>query len=92
MIIAANLAVEEYVLLHDNCVDFWSFDDSLFFAGTLASTIGYGNIAPRSFTGRVFCLIYVVFVWVSTCVALNFFGDTCFGAKIYLEKVFCEIF
>jgi len=41
------MAIDEYNALHENCNDFWSFDDSLFFAGTLASTIGYGNIAPR---------------------------------------------
>ena len=55
---AANMAIQEYTLLHENCNNFWSFDDSFFFAGTLASTIGYGNIAPRSLTGKMFCMVF----------------------------------
>lgn len=36
----------------------WSFADSILFSFTLITTIGYGNIAPQTFGGRLFCIIY----------------------------------
>ncbi|XP_033632564.1 TWiK family of potassium channels protein 7-like [Asterias rubens] len=39
----------------------WSFAGALFFSCTVISTIGYGNIAPVTNGGRIFCIIYAVF-------------------------------
>uniref|UniRef100_A0A0K0E4S4 Potassium channel domain-containing protein n=1 Tax=Strongyloides stercoralis TaxID=6248 RepID=A0A0K0E4S4_STRER len=36
----------------------WSFSDSILFAFTVITTIGYGNVAPKSFGGRLFCIFY----------------------------------
>ncbi|CEF71256.1 Potassium channel subfamily K member 18 [Strongyloides ratti] len=36
----------------------WSFSDSILFAFTVITTIGYGNVAPKSFGGRMFCIFY----------------------------------
>ncbi|RCN41444.1 Ion channel [Ancylostoma caninum] len=36
----------------------WSFMDSLLFAFTVITTIGYGNVAPRTFAGRFFVIAY----------------------------------
>uniref|UniRef100_A0AC35EVX3 Potassium channel domain-containing protein n=1 Tax=Panagrolaimus sp. PS1159 TaxID=55785 RepID=A0AC35EVX3_9BILA len=36
----------------------WSFSDSILFAFTVITTIGYGNVAPRTLGGRIFCIIY----------------------------------
>ncbi|KJH48520.1 Ion channel [Dictyocaulus viviparus] len=36
----------------------WSFVDSLLFAFTVITTIGYGNVAPRTFSGRLFVIVY----------------------------------
>ena len=42
---------------------FWpkilSYHNAFFFAGTLASTIGYGNIAPETKQGKLFCLAFI---------------------------------
>ena len=37
----------------------WNYHNAFFFAGTLATTIGYGNVVPRTDNGRIFCLIFV---------------------------------
>ncbi|XP_072026998.1 TWiK family of potassium channels protein 7-like [Amphiura filiformis] len=39
----------------------WNFYGSLFFSGVVISTIGYGNIAPKTVGGRAFCMVYAVF-------------------------------
>lgn len=36
----------------------WSFSDSILFAFTVITTIGYGNVAPQTFSGRLFCIFY----------------------------------
>ncbi|KAL9982734.1 hypothetical protein ACROYT_G004819 [Oculina patagonica] len=39
----------------------WSFTGSLFFSGTVITTIGYGHFAPRTLPGRLFCMVYALF-------------------------------
>ncbi|KAJ1364374.1 Potassium channel sub K member 18, variant 2 [Parelaphostrongylus tenuis] len=39
-------------------IEIWSFVDSLLFAFTVITTIGYGNVAPRTIEGRFFVIGY----------------------------------
>uniref|UniRef100_A0A915BW38 Potassium channel domain-containing protein n=1 Tax=Parascaris univalens TaxID=6257 RepID=A0A915BW38_PARUN len=36
----------------------WSFTNALIFTYTVITTVGYGHIAPITFEGRLFCIIY----------------------------------
>ncbi|XP_072941938.1 TWiK family of potassium channels protein 7 [Epargyreus clarus] len=38
----------------------WSTLQAVFFASTVLTTIGYGNIVPETFWGRLFCMIYAL--------------------------------
>ncbi|XP_035767299.1 potassium channel subfamily K member 16-like [Neolamprologus brichardi] len=36
----------------------WDFSSSFFFASTVITTIGYGNLSPSTVSGQVFCVFY----------------------------------
>ncbi|XP_051510796.1 potassium channel subfamily K member 2b [Myxocyprinus asiaticus] len=38
----------------------WDLSNSFFFAGTVITTIGFGNISPHTEGGRIFCIIYAL--------------------------------
>jgi len=38
----------------------WSFGQSIFFAGTVLTTIGYGHVTPLSEGGKIFCIVYAL--------------------------------
>ena len=38
----------------------WDFVQSVFFTTTILTTIGYGNISPVTFPGRLFCIIFAI--------------------------------
>ncbi|XP_031595086.1 potassium channel subfamily K member 5-like [Oreochromis aureus] len=57
----------------------WDWGSSAIFAASIVTTIGYGNIAPRTKGGRIFCILYglcgipLCLVWISELG--SFFGD-----------------
>uniref|UniRef100_A0A3B5LY95 Potassium channel domain-containing protein n=1 Tax=Xiphophorus couchianus TaxID=32473 RepID=A0A3B5LY95_9TELE len=38
----------------------WDLSSAFFFAGTVITTIGFGNISPHTEGGRIFCIIYAL--------------------------------
>ncbi|XP_016086148.1 potassium channel subfamily K member 5-like [Sinocyclocheilus grahami] len=36
----------------------WSWENAVIFAATVITTIGYGNVAPKTNGGRLFCILY----------------------------------
>ncbi|KAJ0063291.1 hypothetical protein NL108_015724, partial [Boleophthalmus pectinirostris] len=40
---------------------YWDLDGGFFFAGTVITTIGFGNIAPSTEWGKIFCILYAIF-------------------------------
>ncbi|CAI4221847.1 unnamed protein product, partial [Auanema sp. JU1783] len=43
---------------HPEELEYWSIMDSVLFCFTVITTIGYGNVAPRTFHGRLFVILY----------------------------------
>ncbi|XP_007908601.2 potassium channel subfamily K member 5a [Callorhinchus milii] len=39
----------------------WNWPNAVIFAATVITTIGYGNIAPKTSPGRLFCIFYGLF-------------------------------
>jgi len=40
--------------------DPWTITSSVFFASTVVTTIGYGNLSPKTDWGRAFCVLYAI--------------------------------
>lgn len=38
----------------------WTILQAVFFASTVCTTIGYGNIVPNTFEGRLFCIFFAI--------------------------------
>ncbi|KAK7076983.1 hypothetical protein SK128_001990 [Halocaridina rubra] len=56
-----TVSTEEGVSLEDEPVaGRWHYTQSLFFSATVLTTIGYGNIAPSTPGGRLFCMIFAL--------------------------------
>lgn len=57
----------------------WDWANSVIFASTIVTTIGFGNVAPKTQGGRIFCILYglcgipLCLVWISKLG--SFFGD-----------------
>ena len=56
----AQFSINNYLALSSDCTDNWNFHNSFFFAGTVATTIGYGSITPATEEGKLFCIIFTI--------------------------------
>ena len=36
----------------------WSYDSTFLFIGSVATTIGYGNVVPKTDNGRILCCVF----------------------------------
>ncbi|XP_066479324.1 potassium channel subfamily K member 16 [Tiliqua scincoides] len=64
----------------------WDFSNSFFFAGTVITTIGYGNLAPSTVPGQVFCVFYALFGVPLNLAFLNQLGKGLSVHLINLER------
>lgn len=77
--IVAEAAGQGVAITVDNHRSTWDWGNSVIFAATIVTTIGYGNVAPKTERGRVFCILYglcgipLCLVWISQLG--SFFGD-----------------
>jgi len=58
---ALHEAVSNRVPLQKGAVSaHWTYTQSVFFSATVLTTIGYGNIAPATTSGRIFCIFFAL--------------------------------
>ncbi|KAK1896166.1 Potassium channel subfamily K member 5 [Dissostichus eleginoides] len=77
--IVSDAAGQGVTITGDKQRNTWDWGNSVIFAATIVTTIGYGNVAPKTQGGRVFCILYglcgipLCLVWISQLG--SFFGD-----------------
>ncbi|NXK81243.1 KCNKG protein, partial [Amazona guildingii] len=64
----------------------WDFSNSFFFAGTVITTIGYGNLSPSTVAGQMFCVFYALFGVPLNLAFLNQLGKGLSAHLITLER------
>ena len=55
----SHFVINNYISFY-KCDLKWNFHDAFFFAGTIATTIGYGRNVPQTKNGKLFCLGFVL--------------------------------
>lgn len=77
--IVSDAAGQGVTITGDKHRNTWDWGNSVIFAASIVTTIGYGNVAPKTEGGRVFCILYglcgipLCLVWISELG--SFFGD-----------------
>ncbi|XP_041928900.1 potassium channel subfamily K member 5a [Alosa pseudoharengus] len=69
--VVSDAAGQGVTITGDKTFNNWNWPNAVIFAATVITTIGYGNIAPKTPAGRVFCIFYglfgvpLCFTWIS---------------------------
>lgn len=88
--VVSDAAGQGVTITGDKAFNNWNWPNAVIFAATVITTIGYGNIAPKTPTGRVFCIFYglfgvpLCFTWISELG--KFFGGRAKHLGQYLTK------
>ncbi|XP_075906020.1 potassium channel subfamily K member 2-like [Nelusetta ayraudi] len=61
----------------------WDLSSAFFFAGTVITTIGFGNISPHTEGGRIFCIVYAL-------LGIPLFGFLLAGVGDQLGSIFSK--
>jgi len=66
-------------------IENWSFIEALYFVSATLTTVGYGDITPVTFAGR---LLTVVYMWIGVTVAATAIGLV--GSVLLHKKIGAE--
>ncbi|KAI1240648.1 hypothetical protein IHE44_0009084 [Lamprotornis superbus] len=88
--IVSEAAEQGVAITGNNTFNNWNWPNAVIFAATVITTIGYGNVSPKTHAGRLFCIFYGLFgvplclTWIS---ALGkFFGGRAKRLGQFLTK------
>ncbi|CAL4069767.1 unnamed protein product [Meganyctiphanes norvegica] len=73
----------------DGWSDTWTFSSALLLTMTIMSTIGYGHIAPATFWGKIFCIIYALIGCPLLLIFLAQIGDAMATSFTYIYSRLC---
>ncbi|XP_036172794.1 potassium channel subfamily K member 5 [Myotis myotis] len=59
--VVSDAAGEGVAITGNQTFNNWNWPNAMIFAATVITTIGYGNVAPKTPAGRLFCVFYGLF-------------------------------
>lgn len=80
--VEGNLELEEFAPKNDK----WNLMEAIFFASTVCTTIGYGNIVPVTFEGRLFCIFFAIIGIPFTLTVIADYGNIFANSVSVLAK------
>lgn len=78
LVLFSGLAVCLYLcagVLLGTLLESWSVSDSLYFSIVTLTTVGYGDLHPTTYAGRIYCAIYIIIGVAMITVALGIVGE-----------------
>jgi len=75
----SKVTIQEKLL----CPNVWTYRNAFFFTGTIGTTIGYGNVYPSTYHGKLFCIFYAL-------TAIPIFGYVNYrvAGRVFDHKIF----
>jgi potassium channel subfamily K protein 1 len=70
----------------------WSFGQAVFFAGTVLTTIGYGDVTVQTQLGKVFCIIFALFGIPATLLLLYAIIERLMKLTSFMLAKFTDVF
>jgi potassium channel subfamily K protein 1 len=70
----------------------WSFGQAVFFAGTVLTTIGYGDVTVQTRLGKVFCILFASIGIPTTLLLLYAVIERLMKLTNFLFDLFCDTF
>jgi potassium channel subfamily K protein 1 len=70
----------------------WSFGQAVFFAGTVLTTIGYGDVTVQTQLGKVFCMIFALFGIPATLLLLYAVIERLMKLTSFMLAKFTDVF
>ncbi|KAG8512004.1 Potassium channel subfamily K member 5 [Galemys pyrenaicus] len=70
-VVVSDAAGQGVAITGNQTFNNWNWPNAMIFAATVITTIGYGNVAPKTPAGRLFCIFYGLFgvplclTWIS---------------------------